>query len=360
MQQSNYMFIVQGEGRGHMTQAISIYNMLLKAGHKVSCVIIGINPHRAIPDFVQQQINAEIVPVDCPGFVMDSKIKSVKLIPSVIKNILKFRVFKNSLQRIHQKVKEHQPDVIINFYNPLAGVYNFIYGSAVPTICIAHQYIYLHPDYKFPEGKKMDRRAIKFYTRLTSYKANKKLALSFYPIKDYTKKAIIGFPPLLRNEVFEQEIKKNEYLLVYLVNSGYSEDIIHWHKKNPDIELHCFTDNKELEGKYDDYLHFHQLNDKKFLKMMAECKGLVSTAGFESVCEAKYMGKPVLMVPVQGNYEQYCNAHDACKTGTGIRDNTFNIDGFLDYLPSHNSNQNEFKEWVNSAEEKLLEQLSNI
>jgi uncharacterized protein (TIGR00661 family) len=334
--------------------------MLLKAGHKISCVIIGINPHREIPDFVRQQINAEIIPVECPGFVMDSKIKSVKLIPSVIKNILKLRVFKNSLNIIHAKIKEHQPNVIINFYNPLGGIYNLLYGSTVPMVCVAHQYIYLHPDYEFPEGKKMDRSAIKFYTRLTSFKANKKLALSFYPIKDYKKKSIIGFPPLLRNEVFEQSIKQKEYLLVYLVNSGYSEDIIRWHKKNPDVELHCFTDKKELEGKYDEKLYFHKLDAQKFLLMMAECKGLVSTAGFESVCEAKYMGKPVFMVPVEGNYEQYCNAHDACKTGTGMRAHSFNINQFLDYLPSHNPNQNEFRQWVNSAEEKLLEQLSNL
>ena len=94
--------------------------------------------------------------------------------------------------------------------------------------------------------------------------------------------------------------------------------------------------------------------------MMAKCKGLVSTAGFESVCEAKYMGKPVLMVPVEGNYEQFCNAHDACKTGTGIRDIAFNIDRFLKYIPSHDRNNEDYKQWVNSAEEKLLNQLTTF
>jgi uncharacterized protein (TIGR00661 family) len=360
MKQLNYIFIVQGEGRGHMTQAICTYKILEKAGHKVNCVIIGINPHREIPDFVKQQINTEIIPVECPGFVMDSKLKSVRLVSSVIKNVLKIRDFKKSLSYIHRKVKEHNPDIIINFYNPLAGLYHFLYRPKIPMICIAHQYIYLHPDYEFPEGKAMDKSAIKFYTRLTALKASKKLALSFYPIKDDKKLSIVGFPPLLRSEVFEQEVIQRESLLVYLVNYGYIEDIINWHKKNPDVELHCFTDKKKLEGNYSDKLHFHQLDDKKFLQMMAQCKGLVSTAGFESVCEAKYMGKPVLMVPVQGNYEQYCNAHDACKTQTGISDTTFNIARFLDYLPSHHQNHKAFKQWVNSAEEKLLEQLSSI
>jgi UDP-N-acetylglucosamine:LPS N-acetylglucosamine transferase len=72
-----------------------------------------------------------------------------------------------------------------------------------------------------------------------------------------------------------------------------------------------------------------------------------------------YLGKPVLMVPVQGNYEQYCNAHDACKpaAGAGIRDNHFNIDRFLNYMHTHKQDNTEFRQWVNSAEEKLLKNL---
>ena len=353
------MFIVQGEGRGHMTQAISAYQFLKKAGHEISCVVIGINPHREIPDYVKQQLEAEIVPVECPGFVMDSKLQSVKLFPSVVQTIFKLRKYRNSLRKINNKVKEHKPDVIINFYNPLGGLYNYLYKPEIPLICIAHQYIYLHPEYEFPEGKEADKRAIKFYTRLTSIGSVKKLALSFYPINDYEKDSIIGFPPLLRKDVFEIKVKEEEFLLVYLVNSGYAEEIISWHKKNPKVELHCFTDKKELSGKYDETLTFHNLDDKKFLQMMASCKGMVSTAGFESVCEAMYLGKPVLMVPVQGNYEQFCNAHDACKpkAGAGIRDEKFNIDRLLNYLHSYKKSNSEFQQWVNSAEEKLLHHL---
>lgn len=44
---------------------------------------------------------------------------------------------------------------------------------------------------------------------------------------------------------------------------------------------------------------------------MAGCKAYASTAGFESVCEAMYLGKPILMVPA--HIEQDCNAYDAKK-----------------------------------------------
>jgi uncharacterized protein (TIGR00661 family) len=124
--------------------------------------------------------------------------------------------------------------------------------------------------------------------------------------------------------------------------------------------MHCFTDNNVLVEKSEPNLQFHKLDDKLFLQYMSSCKGLVSTAGFESVCEAKYLGKPVYMVPVEGNFEQFCNAHDACKTGTGLRDSSFNIDKFMAYLPTHIPNHQEFRLWADSAETKLSEQLSSI
>ena len=66
----------------------------------------------------------------------------------------------------------------------------------------------------------------------------------------------------------------------------------------------------------DETLSFHQIDDVKFLNAMAGCKAYASTAGFESICEAMYLGKPVLMVPA--HIEQDCNAYDAMKAGAGI------------------------------------------
>jgi len=91
--------------------------------------------------------------------------------------------------------------------------------------------------------------------------------------------------------------------------------------------LHCFWDrpNAETVEAYDDTLTFHQLDDAKFLSMMARCRGLVSTAGFESIAEAMYLGKPVQVVPVEGHFEQWCNAFDTVRAGAGIRSRTFDL-----------------------------------
>ena len=90
---------------------------------------------------------------------------------------------------------------------------------------------------------------------------------------------------------------------------------------------------------------FHQLDDNKFLKQMAGCHAYASTAGFESICEAMYMGKPILMVPA--HIEQECNAHDAMLAGAGIVSNDFELGNLLDFSRRY-APDSRFVFWVNN------------
>lgn len=47
-----FLFIVQGEGRGHLTQAITLEEMLLRNGHEVVEVLVGESSSRILPDFL--------------------------------------------------------------------------------------------------------------------------------------------------------------------------------------------------------------------------------------------------------------------------------------------------------------------
>lgn len=70
---------------------------------------------------------------------------------------------------------------------------------------------------------------------------------------------------------------------------------------------------------------------------MAGCKAYASTAGFESVCEAMYLGKPILMVPA--HIEQDCNAYDAEKSGAGIISSDFNLQQLLEFAKDYHPNR---------------------
>src|SRR4029077_15926605 len=139
-------------------------------------------------------------------------------------------------------------------------------------------------------------------------------------------------------------------LLVYLLNHGYAAEILRWHEQNPQVPLHCFYDKPgaPAEEKYDDTLTFHKIHGETFLRLMASARGVACTAGFESVSEAAYLGKPLLMIPVEGHFEQHLNACDAEHTGIGIRDTALRLSRLLEARNERAASK--FKAWVDQAE----------
>ena len=358
-----YILAVQGEGRGHMTQAMTLCDMLITEGHTVCAVLLGSSGSRDIPKFFFEKVKAPIIQLPSPNFVTDKKNKSINVTKSVIHNFKKIKTFKQSLRTIDALVKEHEPDVIINFFDILIGLYYRYYKPKAKLICVAHQYIYFHPDFEFPPGRWIDKVSIKYFTKLTAKGSSKNLALSFYKIHTNNEDVVV-VPPLLRKEIFELEVQHNDFYLVYLVNSGYFEEILEWHKANPDVELHCFTD--QPEKLYSSFtfdkqkLFVHAINDTLFLEMMSKSRGLASSAGFESVCEAMYLGKPVLMVPIQGHYEQFCNSRDAVKAGAGVFNDSFNLSKLTNFI-STNKNENAlFKNWVANAKDRIYNEIISV
>ena len=160
-------------------------------------------------------------------------------------------------------------------------------------------------------------------------------------------------PPLLRKEVLCTQPWDGGYLHGYLLNSGFSEEVKTWHSKHPEIVMHFFWDKKDVpnETSVNNTLTFHRLSDTLFLHYLAGAKAYASTAGFESVCEAMYLGKPVLMVPT--HIEQACNAHDAVLAGAGVSADRFDMDTLLNLSKNYHPNP-DFKQWVQHADWLIL------
>ena len=45
------LFVIQGEGRGHLTQALSLRQKLADEGHEIVVVLVGKSPARRLPGF---------------------------------------------------------------------------------------------------------------------------------------------------------------------------------------------------------------------------------------------------------------------------------------------------------------------
>jgi uncharacterized protein (TIGR00661 family) len=344
-----------------MTQAISLADILRRNGHEIAQVIIGKSPQRQIPAFFLDNIEAPVTLVESPNFVTDKDHKSVKPVKSIVYALSRYRRYRNSIRQIHKLVQNSQADALINFYDFLGGFYHFFHRPRIKSFAIAHQFLMAHPEFTFPQGRKLDRLSLLIGNKIAAYGSHKILALSFQHFEDVPGKKIYVTPPLLRKKIGALQVSEKGHLLVYMVNPGYGKEVETFHQQYPEWPIHCFWDHKDYpkEWQADPTLTFHQLDDQKFLDKMSSCKGYVPTAGFESVCEAMYLGKPVMMIPVEGHYEQACNAIDAAKAGAGIHHHEFDISRLVAYLPKYQNVSGWFKEWVHQNEAILIQHLTS-
>ena len=356
------LFLVQGEGRGHLTQAIALSQILRSSGHEIAGAMVGKSAGRIIPAFFTEQIQAPVSQFDAPNIVYNSNGKGMNLKRTLYTLFGNLPQYFRALRFIHDSVEQIQPDLIISFYETYGGIYNVIYRSKVPMVCIAHQYLLLHSKFTFPKNSLFNRTIINLNSRITSLLAARRLALSFREIESDKKLKITVVPPLLRKEVRNLQTSAGDFFLVYMTHHSLSKQIIDWHLLNPEIHLHCFWDNANVADElyFDKTLTFHRINSDKYLQMLASCKALVTTAGFESVCEAMYLGKPVMMVPVPNHFEQECNALDGVISGAGVTCKTFDLSVLLKYLPDHQDQSEKFRAWYHKGENMFVKEIEDL
>ena len=353
------LFLVQGEGRGHLTQAIAMRQTLQDSGYEVVAVLVGGAVEKPIPTFFYDQIQAPVEAFSSPNLVFNTEGK-VDFKKTIVHHLPNTIHFAKSLKQINQAVKRYQSDLIVNFYEILGGLYNWLYRPPVPMVCVGHQYLFFHSDFPIPKKGYIDRFLVNFNSRITALRARKMLALSFDALRDQPSKQIYIVSPLLRKDIHSLVVSQKEYILIYLNHPALYGQILEWHLKHPEVPLHCFWSKSDAlpVEKIDETLTLYRLDGAKFLEKLAGCKALVTTAGFESVCEAMYLDKPVMVVPI--HYEQICNATDTERVGAGVAAKHFDLSILMEYLPHHQSVGENFRQWCREGEQQWLAHLKSV
>ena len=96
------------------------------------------------------------------------------------------------LRTLKALVRESQPDVIINFFEPLTGIYALTCRNRPPVVAVAHQFMCEHPSYVRAPGKRLQQLGLKWYVRLVGA-ASTRIALSLYEAPD-----LAGTKPVCR------------------------------------------------------------------------------------------------------------------------------------------------------------------
>ena len=343
------LFAVQGEGRGHMTQALALAEMLRHRGHAVVGAVVG-GGRGEVPAFFRRGMAARVDHVESPGFVAgaDGRIRVGATLLSTVRQSVRFGP---SLDRIEAAIDRTEPDVIVNFYEGMTGLYSVLRVCDVPFVAVGHQFMAEHPEYPLLPGQPIQKAAMRAYTALVGAGATVRLALSFYDAAD--RPGLRVTPPLLRRRVFGLAGRPCDgSILVYLMEPALAPRLAAWSDRHPGVRVHAFSALEPRE--HSPALTFHGLSGTAFLERMAAARGVVCTAGFETVSEAMWLGKPLLMVPTPGHYEQRCNAADAVAVGAGVTADTLDLGPLMDHLDAHDPSPQPFRHWVARAEGRAV------
>lgn len=156
------LFIVQGEGRGHLTQAITLEEILRRNGHEVVEVLVGKSNTRRLPGFFNRSIQAPVKRFLSPNFLPTPANKRVSMSRSIAYNLMQVPAYLRSICYIHRRIHETDADLVINFYELLTGLTYLFFRPSVPQISVGHQYLFLHHDFEFPQKNPVSLLMLRF------------------------------------------------------------------------------------------------------------------------------------------------------------------------------------------------------
>lgn len=341
-----YMFIIQGEGRGHLTQAIRLKEILESNGHTVESIFFGVNPQRDFPDYLFDEFSKDIYFFRSPNFIVKKNRKGIRFSDSLLHNLIRIPVFFKSILKIKDAINQRGPDVVINFYDMLGGMAYYFSNRKPAFYAISHQFLFEHPDFPVPDDFSFQKRLLILHNRIAALKAKKRIALSFKQQNSFKNTSIL--PPFIRKEIINFKPTDGEFILVYLLNEGLAADLWDIFRDNPTIRFKLFYNSERLELEFPENVTVNELNYKEFADSLVRCKGIICSAGFESLCEAAYLGKPVFLIPSENHYEQHGNLNDAREAGIA--------EHYKDFNPNILQRKNEeFRLWSNEGIHRFSE-----
>jgi len=312
---ANCLFIVQGEGKGHMSQAMALKEYLDEAGHTVDAVLLGTGSADEVPDYFRKAFSDKLRIFRSPFFLRTPNKKGIYMGRTLLFNLLYSVGYLREVARIRREINALQPDVIFNFYELLGALAMRKAAPGIRKIALGHHF-YLHLNRALcSKGPVWHLILLRKLTSMIMKSCDRVLALSFR--KEEGSAAIRVLPPLVRREFREMNHVPGDSYLVYLLQEGFFYDLVRLARSNPGFQADLFsslTPAIEIpEG-----IRIHPFDAKKFSKLMASCKGLITTAGFDSAAEAACHGIPLAVIPSHNHFEQRCNAADITAKGIGV------------------------------------------
>ncbi|MGH2714009.1 MAG: glycosyltransferase family protein, partial [Thermoleophilaceae bacterium] len=300
------LYGVNGEGMGHATRSEVVIGSLL-ARHDVRVVTSG-----AALRHLSGRL-PRVKEVFGPTFAMgDGQIQRWH---TVLQNVrLARRELPDSVRLWVHSVDEWKPDVVISDFEPLSGV--FARWTRTPLVAVDNINMIdrCRHDREIVGHEREDFLVARAVTRSMVPGALQYVVLTFFrpPI---ARQGTTLVPPIVRPEIASAESVEGDHLVVY--SSGEKRVLDALRSTGMRCLVYGMRGGPD-EAVVDGNLEFRPPSNEGFVEALRTARGVVAGGGFSLMSEAVYLGKPLLAVPLRGQFEQLMNARYLERLGYGL------------------------------------------
>lgn len=333
------LYGVVGEGMGHAMRSAVILDRLVAEGHEVRIVGSG----RAA-EYLEKQHPTRVTTIT--GLVMVYEDNVVRKFKTAIKNLKKAVGLPANVKAYLDMALAFSPDVVISDFE--SWTYAFARGQRIPIVSVDNMQI-IHRCKHDKDVLRHDYAAFLLAKSIVKGKlprCNQYLITSFFfppPRKDRT----TLHPPILRQIILDAKarVRNGEHVLVY--QSGTSHESLETALREVDVPFRVYGLRRDLsEPVTEGNLTYCPFSEERFIDDLAASRAVIAGGGFTLMGEAIFLGKPVLSVPLIGQFEQILNANYLQKLGYGERRSEITASAVRDFLikaPWYNERLSQFQ-----------------
>ena len=205
-----------------------------------------------------------------------------------------------SLDLIRQLALAERPDLFLTDFEPLTAL--AAESLRVPCVSVDNQHRFCHPlGPEFPLYLRVYARLVGQFVRRWIRGPQECIVAVFHPCPEsrYYRRV----EAMVRSHIVRREPTRGDHVVLY----GHGEVGRRMARVAATVGEQFVAYG--FDGPAYDNIKYRPTSDEGFASDLASAKGVLAMAGQQLIGEARYFGKPMLVVPMPGQYEQDINAY---------------------------------------------------
>jgi uncharacterized protein (TIGR00661 family) len=343
------LYGVVGEGMGHATRSVVILRHLLASKkHEIEIVVSG-RAHaflqRAFPELEVHEI---------AGLNMIYEDNEVQRRRTAFDVFKKLPAFAENFETFTRLAEGFRPELVVSDFESF--VYLFAKKHDLPVISIDNMQVINRCtlDVDIPAEEQASFQMAKAIVKAKLPHCDHYLITTFF-FPEVRKARTSLFPPILRDAVLDATPVEGDHVLVYQTSDSFSDLIPTLQRLPGRFLVYGLKRDEELGN-----VTLKSFSEDGFVRDLASARAVLAGGGFSLMGEAVYLHKPLLSVPLKGQFEQTLNALYLQKLGYGEYHRELDeraIQEFLERAPGYAKNLAAFRQTRNTA---ILEKLDSL